>query len=158
MGQFIQDPRQFVDLLVIIQGDVRLVHEGIQEAMDLLAPILQEAGVQDIIFQEIPADVMQQGHLDIKEQQDLGLHGDPDDGHHDGGEEAGDQQEAHPGQPGQQQVPHPGQPEQQDPPAQQPPPRRATDRCQYNRMHGEGTEHVMRTCGFARVTRSRTRQ
>ena len=158
MGQFIQDPRQIVEFLVVIQGDIRLAHDGLQEVLHLLGPAIMGAGIQDIIIQEIPADDIMPGLLDNGEQQEPDLHGGPDGEHYGGGEEAGDQQEMHPGQPEQQQVPHPGQPEQQALQVQHPPRRRPTDRCQHNRLHCEGTEEVMRTCGLARVTRSRARQ
>ena len=158
MGQFIRDPRQIVEILVVVQGDIRLAHDGLQEVMHLLGPAIEGAGVQDIIIQEIPADNMQYGQLHIEEQQEPDLHDGPDGEYRDGGEEIEDRQEMQPGQPRQQQVPRPGQPRQRGPRARQPP-RRPTDRCQRGaRLHREGTEEVMRTCGLPRVTRSRARQ
>ena len=146
-----------MEILVVVQGDIRLAHDGLQEVMHLLGPAIEGAGVQDIIIQEIPADNMQYGQLHIEEQQEPDLHDGPDGEYRDGGEEIEDRQEMQPGQPRQQQVPRPGQPRQRGPRVRQPP-RRPTDRCQHERLHREGTEEVMRTCGLARVTRSRARQ
>ena len=60
MGQFIQDPRQIVEFLVVIQGDIRLAHDGLQEVLHLLGPAIMGAGIQDIIIQEIPVDDIMQ--------------------------------------------------------------------------------------------------